>query len=295
MLRKMRTGFRTLLIVCLISMLTVAPALADGVPAWINNSTARIYVSPTVYGSLRAGTGVYVLATRGEWAMIDYNGNIGIMESKYLTATDGLTGYVVKSAYVYKTASTSAAKYGPLPVGTELKVVGISGNFYQVYNGMAYAYIEKSAMSPNKPSDTAILASKVMLINWEQGKTLFAKGDYVQIYDIQSGQIIRARRLGGSQHAELEPATAEDTAKILKMCGGKFSWNSRPVILNAGNYYMAAAINCMPHGSQTILDNNFDGQFCLHLPGSKTHETNVENVNHQLSVQYAYAWAMCMQ
>ena len=33
----------------------------------------------------------------------------------------------------------------------------------------------------------------------------------------------------------------------------------------------------VPHGKQTILDNNFPGQFCLHFYNSKTSGTKVTN------------------
>ena len=75
------------------------------------------------------------------------------------------------------------------------------------------------------------------------------------------------------------------------MCGGSFSWDSRPVILIANGYYVACAINTMPHGDQTITDNNYDGQFCLHMLGSKTHGSDSVNSEHQKAIQAAYAWA----
>ena len=291
MVRITRTMFRLLLIAGLVLAMGAAPALASSIPAWINNSQAKVYTSDGTSGSLRAGTEVSVTAAKNGWAMFNYNGNTGYVRTMYLTAKEGITGYVKKSAYVYKEASTTAKKAGPLAVGTELKIVGVNGKFYQVTNGKALAYIPKSAVSKKKPSDTAIMASKVQFVNWDKGTRLFSTGDYVQIYDIQSGLTIRVRRLGGTNHAELEPATADDTAMILQMDGGKFSWNSRPVILCVGDFYLAAAINTMPHGEQSIKNNNFDGQFCLHLVGSKTHGTNCENSSHQAAIKYAYKWA----
>ena len=290
MVRIARTMFRSLLIAALILALG-APAFASGIPAWINSSQAKIYAETGESGTLSAGTEVTVTAAKQGWAMFQYNGETGYVRTQYLTAKEGLTAYVKKNAYVYKSASTSSKKAGPLLVGTELKVVGVNGDFYQVTNGKTLAYIAKSAVSKKKPSEKAIMIAKVQLVNWKKGNKLFSKGDYVQIYDIKSGLTIRVRRLGGTNHAELEPATAEDTAKMLKMSGGQFSWDSRPVILCVGGKFVAAAINTMPHGDQSIKDNNFDGQFCLHLPGSKTHESNVENTNHQAAIAYAYKWA----
>lgn len=281
---------RSLICLLLIASMLLAPALAASVPVWINNSQATIFTASGESGSLPAGTSVNMTAVKSGWAQIEYNGKVGFIHTKYLTLVNGITGYVVKSVPVYKSATTSSAKYGPLAVGTELKVVGINGGFYQVTNGTAFAYIEKSAMSPKKPSNSAILASQVQSVDWSVGNRLISVGSYVQIYDIQTGTVVNARRLGGTQHADLEPASAEDTQKLLKISGGKFSWNSRPVVVRIGSAYIVAAINTMPHGGQLIKDNNFDGQFCMHLPGSKTHETNIENANHQAAIKYAYAW-----
>ena len=291
MARNVRTMFRFLLIASLIFALAAAPALASSIPAWINSSQAQVYTSTGESGSLRAGTEVTVTAAKNGWAMFHYNGNTGYVRTKYLTAKQGITGYVKKLTYIYKEASATAKTAGPLAVGTQLKIVGVDGKFYQVTNGKVLAYIPKAAVSKKKPSDTAIMASKVQFVSWDKGSKLFSKGDYVYIYDIQSGLTIRVRRLGGTNHAEMEPATADDTAKILQMDGGAFSWNSRPVILCVGGTYLAAAINTMPHGDESIKNNNFDGQFCLHLPGSKTHGTDTVNANHQAAIKYAYKWA----
>ena len=282
---------RTLLISSLILALGIAPAFALDIPARINDSTAPIYAKSGESASLEAGTGVHVTALKEGWAQISYKDHVGYIRTKYLDPNEGITGYVKKSAYVYKSASTSSEKRGPLAVGTELKVVGVDGDFALVIKGGAHGYIAKSALSKSKPSEASVIASKVELVDWSNGSKLFPKGHYYNLYDIKSGLTVRVYRLGGSKHAELEPATSEDTAKLLSMGGGKFSWDSRPVILFTGSKLIAAAINTMPHGSEYITDNNFDGQFCLHLPGSKTHGTDAENTNHQAAIKYAYAWA----
>lgn len=292
------------LILSMILALGFVPALASGIPAWINNSDATVYTSTGQAVSLDAGTSVEVTATKDGWAQFTCKGNTGYVKIKYLTAKEGITAYVKKSTYVYKSASTSSKKAGPLAVGTELKVVGFDGSFCQVTNGKVLAYIPKSALSKTKPSADAYAvaktaavakasaASKVKLVSWSSGKNLVSKRGYAYIYDIKSGLSIRVRRLGGSNHMEMEPLTADDTENLKKIGGGKFSWDSHPVILYNGSKYVAAAINTMPHGEQSIKTNNFDGQFCLHLLGSKTHGSNEENSNHQAAVKYAYAWAL---
>ena len=90
---------------------------------------------------------------------------------------------------------------------------------------------------------------------------------------------------------DVEPASKKDTATLKKIAGGIFSWKSHAVVLIAKGHYVAAAINTMPHGEYTIKDNDFPGQFCLHMVGSRTHETNRINPEHQKSIERVLKWS----
>ena len=81
--------------------------------------------------------------------------------------------------------------------------------------------------------------------------------------------------------------TAEDTAILKKINGGTFSWRRRAVLVKYNGHVYAASIYSEPHGTNTILDNNFDGQFCLHFYGSKTHGTDRVDADHQKCVEQA--------
>ena len=95
----------------------------------------------------------------------------------------------------------------------------------------------------------------------------------------------------GEHISEITYATAADTSKLLKIAGGTFSWDCHPVILKSGDKYVACSINTMPHGDQTITNNKYEGQFCLHMVGSITHGTETVNADHQAAIQTAYDWA----
>jgi len=285
---------RAVLSLCLVLMLGVMPAFAAGYSAKINSSGAKVYTGSGASGNLPKGTKVTVKDVEDGWAKINYKGSTGYVKIKYLTATDGATAYISKNTGLYKSASSSSAKLATLSKGTKLEVVGVSGGYYQVTNGSKYGYVAKSCVSKTKPSTQSKTAwkSKVQLINWfEGGSSLLPKGKYGYIYDIRTGLTVRVRCLYGSNHADVEPVTKKDTAKLLKIAGGSFSWESHPVILYAGGKYVAAAINTMPHGEQAIDDNGYDGQFCLHLLGSKTHGSDSINEEHQASIREAYNWA----
>ena len=207
------------------------------------------------------------------------------------------------SAKVSKKASRSS-KSVKLKKGTSVKVTAVSGNWARVkLNGktgyMPIKYLSSTSKSKAKSNSSAKAKknstswkSKVVKMNWfKGGSNVLKKGHYGTIYDIDTGISLRIKRMGGHYHADVEPATAADTAKLKRIAGGDFSWRSEAVILKAGGKYVACGINTEPHGDQTIYNNHYDGQFCLHMSGSKTHGSSRENENHQSSIDRAYRWA----
>ena len=214
-------------------------------------------------------------------------------------AGSSYTAYTNKKTYIYRKASTSSTRKS-VGVNTKIYVVGTKGSYYKVKNSSktVTGYVLKSCVSRSKVAASKGSASspswksKVVKLEWfKTGKNVLKKGKYGYIYDIDTGITLKIKRMGGSNHADVEPATASDTAKLKKIAGGTFSWNSHAVILNAGGKYVACAINTMPHGSQTIKNNNYNGQFCLHMLGSLTHGSTSVNAAHQAAINRAYNWA----
>ena len=295
---------RNVIFVLLIALLALQPC-ALAATATVNSSSAKLYSKSSTSSksvSLKKGLSVTVKSTSGSWTKVTVKGVTGYIRSKYLSSastakSSTATAYASKKTYVYKKASTSSTKKS-ISVNTKLTVVGTSGSFYKVKNGSYTGYVLKSCVSKSKVStDTGSTSStswksKVVTMNWfSGGSSVLATGSYGYIYDIDTGITLRIKRMGGHNHADVEPATAADTAKLLKVAGGTFSWDSHAVILHAGGKYVACGINTKPHGDQTITNNNYNGQFCLHMTGSTTHENDAVNANHQASIQRAYEWA----
>lgn len=131
---------------------------------------------------------------------------------------------------------------------------------------------------------------KVIEMDWfdsDVSDLVYKRGGTAYIIDCDTGVKIKIRRVGGSNHMDVEPATASDTGKLLDIYGGEWSWDQRAVILIADGKYIAASINGMPHGDEISSDNNFDGHFCLHTTGSMTHGTEKVNGRHQDQVERA--------
>lgn len=117
---------------------------------------------------------------------------------------------------------------------------------------------------------------------------IFSKGTIATITDVETGLTWRERRRGGTNHADVEPLTAADTAAF-KKAAKKWSWDRRAVFVTINGVNYAASINCMPHGNGAISDNNFDGHHCVHFVNSRTHCSNKVCPKHQAAIKKALA------
>ena len=282
-------------------MLLSKVALASN--AKVNSGSARFYKSSSTSSasvSLPKGLSVTVKSVSGSWAKVRVKGVTGYVPVKYLNSSSRYTAYTNKSTHVYKSASSSSSRVS-VGINTKLYVVGVSGNYLRVQNssGSRTGYVPASAVSRSKtatssaaPKSAGSWKSKVVKKNWfDGGSSVLDAGKYGYIYSVNSGITVRIKRMGGHNHADCEPATAADTAKLKKIAGGSFSWDCEPVILYSEGKYVACSINTMPHGDQTIKNNGYKGQFCLHMVGSTTHGTDSVNESHQSAIKKAYNWA----
>ncbi len=124
------------------------------------------------------------------------------------------------------------------------------------------------------------------------GKSVIERGATFQMKDCYTGKVINCYCQSCGNHLDAEPLTASDTATLLGVYGGSWSYVRRPVLVRYNGHVYAGSIYCEPHGEQVITDNNFPGQFCIHFYGSKTHGTSVVDADHQACVATAmnYSW-----
>ena len=181
----------------------------------------------------------------------------------YTAYVDGSFGATTESA-----VKTFQRKYG-------LTADGVAGS----------ATLKKIESAVASASSGKITTERLDWFNG--GKYVIPNGAVFQIKDVSTGLIFSARRQSGGNHMDAEPLTAEDTAILKKINGGTFSWRRRAVLVKYNGHVYAASIYSEPHGTNTILDNNFDGQFCLHFYGSKTHGTDRVDADHQKCVEQA--------
>lgn len=127
----------------------------------------------------------------------------------------------------------------------------------------------------------------VQLLHWNQVNSLFPEESIAILTDVESGLSFRIQRLFGTNHADVEPLTAQDTETLRTIYGGKWSWERRAVVFQFNGYLVAGSINGFPHDSQSIYHNNFNGHICLHFHGSRLHNSGHIDTDHQEQVQLA--------
>jgi hypothetical protein len=121
-------------------------------------------------------------------------------------------------------------------------------------------------------------------LKWEEVRQLFPRYAYATVIDAESGRRFKVQRRAGSRHADVQPLTADDTAVMKEIFGGKWTWRRRAIIVEVNGRRIAASMNGKPHGAGAIPGNNFRGHFCIHFRGSKTHGSRQEDLAHQIMV-----------
>lgn len=110
-------------------------------------------------------------------------------------------------------------------------------------------------------------ASKVQYAYWYATVKSVAKSyPYATVYDFATGISWQVHIFSIGAHADYEPVTANDTAKMVKAFGGN-TWNPKAVwvVFSNGSVYLGST-HSMPHDVQHNRDNNFAGHSCLHFP-----------------------------
>lgn len=87
------------------------------------------------------------------------------------------------------------------------------------------------------------------------------------MYDFSTGYSWKLRIMTKDAHMDAEPATAEDTAIMLKAFGGKTTWTPKAVwvTFSDGKTYIGSTHD-VPHSPQHLSNNNFNGHLCVHFP-----------------------------
>ncbi|HYF84479.1 MAG TPA: LysM peptidoglycan-binding domain-containing protein [Clostridia bacterium] len=202
----------------------------------------------------------------------DYNKNVYVVKEgdtfESIAEDYGVTAEAIKNENNFSSDTT-------LQAGQEVKIPEGNDN-----------NIEEDPK--DEPSTSA---TKGEYLDWfKEVQYIYEKGDTATVTDVETGKSFKVKRLYGRNHADSEPLTAEDT-KIMKSIYGSWSWDRRAVIVTIEHKgverKIAASMNGMPHGGESIGNNNFKGHFCIHFRNSRTHSGSRLDPGHQKAVKKA--------
>ncbi|WP_127579776.1 hypothetical protein [Paenibacillus koleovorans] len=127
------------------------------------------------------------------------------------------------------------------------------------------------------------------LLRWSEVEAKLPRKSVFQVTDLETGLSFRVQRRAGSQHADVQPMTKQDSAVMKQIYGGSWSWKRRAIIVSGGEgeARLAGSMNGMPHGGDGIPDNGFSGHFCIHFLESTTHKVDRPDLAHQLMTHKA--------
>lgn len=110
------------------------------------------------------------------------------------------------------------------------------------------------------------------LVDWFlEGQYIIKRGDVFLVRDYITGKQFHVKMMGGYNHADVEPLTANDTAIMRSVFNNRWTWTPRAVVLFKDGINIAASLSGQPHSADTITNNNVTGHFDLYLHNSKSH------------------------
>ena len=282
-----------------------------------------------VVGVLREGDKVTIKDSTGSWYKVSSGGKTGYVYKKYIKVGSSSDNSSSKDSGSKKSSSKSSGSSdgtcAPGDSGSAVKKVqqrlkklgyysgSVDGDYgngtktavtkFQKRNGLTangkvnsktLAKLNSSNAKKASASDSGSgdSGSSTERLNWfNGGSNKIPKHATFKVKDIRTGKVFTVKRWSGANHIDAEPASASDT-KILKSIYGHWSWKRRPVLVKYNGHVYAASMNGMPHGTQTIKGNNFEGHFCIHFYGSKTHGSKKVDAMHQNCVAEAmkHSW-----
>ena len=275
-----------------------------------------------VIATLSLNAQVSVTATKGNVCQVTVNGKTGYMLASALscdktevkaenpvTEIKATAGYVsVDKAKVYDKTGKEIAT---LAQNAAVSVTAYNDNLVQVATGTTKGYMKKSEISdtpvgsnnknytngannsngPVGGSTVAPAKGTAQEMDWWTSgiQKIFARGTVAQITDVATGLSWQEKRTGGINHADCQPMTAADTAALKNAYGGVWSWDRHAIFVTIDGVNYAASMNGMPHGGDSMPDNDFAGHHCIHFTNSRLHVNDKVDSQHQKAIKKAAA------
>lgn len=144
---------------------------------------------------------------------------------------------------------------------------------------------------------------------WKEADTIIPRGAIFQVRDFYTNKTFNLKRTFGTNHADVEALTLQDTNTIKSIWDG-FSWERRPVVVYYAGRSIAASLSAMPHAGldskpseelienrsgnfgfginlDAVKNNGMDGVMDLHFLNSRTHGSDKIDNLHQAAIRTA--------
>ncbi len=239
-------------------------------------------------------------ATESDW--------LDIGDVVYIPASSSVTTapYVTYITYTVKSSDTywNIANNHGIPMDELLKTNNLTENSY-IYKGqkLTIPVHHVPVLSTSGESYGEYLDW------WEGAQYVIPVGSEFTVKDFYTGQSFKAKRTTGSGHADCEPLTKSDTAKMNNIFGGQ-NWKSRPVLIIYNGRKIAASATSKLHAGNDnaaggvwttwrsddygagynfdwVKNNDADGVFDIHFLNSIRHNDGKVNSAHQKNIKIA--------
>ncbi len=283
---------------------------------YVKNDGAKVYdASGAVIATLKVNTEVTVTAYNDDLCQVKNGSVVGYMKKSDVSASKvetgnsnyclkyGDSGEAVKRlqsrlkelgyftgdvAGNYLTLTQSAVAAFQVAVKIDANGIADYKTLTALFSDDAPKYKPSESGTSSTPTATPAKGIAKEMDWWTSGiQSIFARGTTAVVTDVATGLAWREKRTGGTNHADVQPLTAADTAVLKKVYGGTWSWARRPVFVTINGVNYAASMNGMPHGSGSITTNNFNGHHCIHFTNSRTHGSNKICSLHQAAIKKA--------
>lgn len=107
------------------------------------------------------------------------------------------------------------------------------------------------------------------------------------VTDMHTGKTFKIRRVGGTNHAKIEPASKRDNDVFLEIFGGAYNWSKRPVTVFIGDTQYAASLQGNPYGEDVIDSNDMVGSCDLYFPNSSSDTSGFIDEEHRHNISRA--------
>jgi len=261
--------------------------------------------------TLKKGDKLEIDSATGDWYKVKAAGYSGYVMKSYVDASGKVEEKKEEKEEKGKESATESLRLGDKgnavkAMQTSLKKLGFYTSTVDGVFGKGTEKAVKAFQKKNKLTQDGIAGAKTLeklssgdvienemqykteRLNWfKGGESIIPKGASMTIKDVKTGKTFSAKRWSGANHIDAEPSTGDDTKTMKAVFGGDWSWKRRAILVKYNGHVYAASMNGMPHGSQVIDNNGFDGHFCIHFYQTKTHGTNKVDGEHQNMVDAA--------